>query len=197
MTNKEENKQPDIDSQAMENEEPIVDAQNCEEELEVVDAAPDEPTQEDKIAELEKALEDEKKAYLFLSADFDNFRKRTRTEIQEIIKNAGKKVFQGLLPILDDFERGIKAVSAEDENAQSVKDGMVLIYNKLVKFLEQNGVKEFDPEDVEFDADKHEAISMLPAPDDSLKGKILDTVQKGYMINDKVLRYAKVVVAQK
>lgn len=197
MTNKEENKQPDIDSQAMENEEPIVDAQNCEEELEVVDAAPDEPTQEDKIAELEKALEDEKKAYLFLSADFDNFRKRTRAEIQEIIKNAGEKVFQGLLPILDDFERGIKAVSAEDENAQSVKDGMVLIYNKLVKFLEQNGVKEFDPEDAEFDADKHEAISMLPAPDDSLKGKILDTVQKGYMINDKVLRYAKVVVAQK
>ena len=130
-------------------------------------------------------------------ADFDNFRKRTRNEISEIIKNAGEKIFRDLLPIIDDFERGIKATSSDDENSQAVKDGMVLIYNKLIKFLEQNGVKEFNPEENEFDADKHEAISMIPAPSEDLKGKILDTVQKGYMINDKVLRYAKVVVAQK
>ena len=182
--------------QSIENENIIVDANTNDEELEVIEPSIEEISNEDKIAELEHKLEDEKKSYLLLMADFDNFRKRTRNEISEIIKNAGEKIFQGLLPIIDDFERGIKATS-DDENSQSVKDGMILIYNKLIKFLEQNGVKEFDPEDTEFDVDKHEAISMVPVPDENMKGKIIDTVQKGYMINDKVLRYAKVVVAQK
>ncbi len=181
----------------IENEEIITEPQAGDEELEVLEPAIEEISEESRIAELEKKLEEEKKSYLLLMADFDNFRKRTRNEISEIIKNAGEKIFRDLLPIIDDFERGIKATSSDDENSQAVKDGMVLIYNKLIKFLEQNGVKEFNPEENEFDADKHEAISMIPAPSEDLKGKILDTVQKGYMINDKVLRYAKVVVAQK
>lgn len=181
----------------IENEEIITEPQAGDEELEVLEPAIEEISEESRIAELEKKLEEEKKSYLLLMADFDNFRKRTRNEISEIIKNAGEKIFRDLLPIIDDFERGIKATSCDDENSQAVKDGMVLIYNKLIKFLEQNGVKEFNPEENEFDADKHEAISMIPAPSEDLKGKILDTVQKGYMINDKVLRYAKVVVAQK
>lgn len=181
----------------IENEEIITEPQDGDEELEVLEPAIEEISEESRIAELEKKLEEEKKSYLLLMADFDNFRKRTRNEISEIIKNAGEKIFRDLLPIIDDFERGIKATSSDDENSQAVKDGMVLIYNKLIKFLEQNGVKEFNPEENEFDADKHEAISMIPAPSEDLKGKILDTVQKGYMINDKVLRYAKVVVAQK
>ena len=128
-------------------------------------------------------------------AEFDNFRKRTLKEKSEIIKNAGENVLKGLLPVMDDFERGIKAAESSEDSA-SIKEGMLLIYNKLKKYLSQNGVKEFDPSDDTFDADRHEAISVVPVPDESKKGKILDTVEKGYMINDKVLRHAKVVVGQ-
>lgn len=144
---------------------------------------------------LKAYLEKEKKEYLFLMAEFDNFRKRTLKEKSELIKNAGESAFKGLLPIVDDFERALKATENSDD-ASSVREGMELIYKKLKKYMEQNGVKEMDPEDREFDADKHEAISAVPVPDESLKGKILDTVAKGYTINDKVLRHAKVVVGQ-
>lgn len=150
---------------------------------------------EQKVADLEKQLEKEKKEYLFLMAEFDNFRKRTLKEKSDIIKNAGENVLKGLLPIMDDFERGIKAAENSPE-ADSVKEGINLIYNKLKKYLNQNGVKEMDPADDTFDTEKHEAISVVPVPDEDKKGKILDTVEKGYTINDKVLRHAKVVVGQ-
>lgn len=142
-----------------------------------------------------EAVAKEKKEYLFLMAEFDNFRKRTLKEKSEIIKNAGEQVLKGLLPIIDDFERGLKATE-ESDDAVSVREGMELIYNKFVKYLEQNGVKAIDVEDKDFDTEKHEAISAVPVADESLKGKILDTVQKGYTINGKVLRHAKVVVGQ-
>ena len=148
-----------------------------------------------RIVELEEEVAKEKKEYMFLMAEFDNFRKRTIKEKSEIIRNAGEQVFKGLLPILDDFERGIHA-SKDDDNAKNVREGFVLIYNKLKKYLEQNGVKEMDPEDRDFDTEKHEAISVVPMSDEEQKGKIIDTVVKGYMINDKVLRHAKVVVGQ-
>ena len=147
------------------------------------------------IADLQQQLEKEKKEYLFLMAEFDNFRKRTLKEKSEIIKNAGENVLKGLLPIMDDFERGIKAAENSPE-ADSVKEGVKLIYNKLQKYLNQNGVKEIDPAEDTFDTEKHEAISVVPVPDEDKKGKILDTVEKGYTINDKVLRHAKVVVGQ-
>ncbi|MCH5227334.1 MAG: nucleotide exchange factor GrpE [Muribaculaceae bacterium] len=150
---------------------------------------------EKKVSELQAALDKEKKEYLFLMAEFDNFRKRTLKEKSEIIKNAGENVLKGLLPIMDDFERGIKAAENSPE-ADSVKEGVNLIYNKLKKYLNQNGVKEIDPTDDTFDTEKHEAISAVPVPDEDKKGKILDTVEKGYTINDKVLRHAKVVVGQ-
>ena len=150
---------------------------------------------EKQVAELQSQLEKEKKEYLFLMAEFDNFRKRTLKEKSEIIRNAGENVLKGLLPIMDDFERGIKAAESSPE-AESVKEGVNLIYNKLKKYLEQNGVKEIDPQDDTFDTEKHEAISVVPVPDEEKKGKILDTVEKGYTINDKVLRHAKVVVGQ-
>ena len=150
---------------------------------------------EKKVADLQQQLEKEKKEYLFLMAEFDNFRKRTLKEKSEIIKNAGENVLKGLLPIMDDFERGIKAAENSPE-ADSVKEGVKLIYNKLQKYLNQNGVKEMDPEDDTFDTEKHDAISVVPVPDEDKKGKILDTVEKGYTINDKVLRHAKVVVGQ-
>lgn len=150
---------------------------------------------EKRVKELEEQVEKEKKEYLFLMAEFDNFRKRTLKEKSEIIKNAGENVLKGLLPIMDDFERGIKAAENSPEG-ESVKEGVKLIYNKLQKFLNQNGVKEIDPADDVFDTEKHEAISVVPVPDEEKKGKILDTVEKGYTINDKVLRHAKVVVGQ-
>ncbi|MDE6559183.1 MAG: nucleotide exchange factor GrpE [Muribaculaceae bacterium] len=151
--------------------------------------------EKDEVEELKKQLAKEKKEYLFLMAEFDNFRKRTLKEKSEIIRNAGENVLKGLLPIVDDFERGLKAAASAD-SVQVVDEGMQLIYNKLVKYLNANGVKEFDPADDVYDADKHEAISVVPVPDEAQKGKILDTVEKGYMINDKVLRHAKVVVGQ-
>lgn len=158
-------------------------------------AAAEAEESQDEVAKLEEELAKEKKEYLFLMAEFDNFRKRTLKEKSEIIRNAGENVLKGLLPIVDDFERGLKAADSA-EQASDVKEGMRLIYNKLVKYLAQNGVKEFDPADKDFDAERHEAISVVPVPDESQKGKILDTVEKGYMINDKVLRHAKVVVGQ-
>lgn len=147
------------------------------------------------IEALKEQLEKEKKEYLFLMAEFDNFRKRTMKEKSDIIKNAGEKVFKGLLPVVDDMERGLKA-SENATDVASVREGLELICSKLKKYMEQNGVKEFDKEDDVFDADRHEAISAVPVPDEKLKGHILDTIEKGYTINDKVLRHAKVVVGQ-
>lgn len=150
---------------------------------------------EDEVAKLKEEVAKEKKEYLFLMAEFDNFRKRTLKEKTELIRNGAESAFKGLLPIVDDFERALKASEGSDD-AASLREGMELIYKKLKKFMEQNGVKEMDPEDKTFDSDKHEAISVVPVPDEEMKGKILDTVEKGYTINDKVLRHAKVVVGQ-
>ena len=147
------------------------------------------------LAEEKEKIEKEKKEYMFLMAEFDNFRKRTLKEKSEIIKNASENVLKGLLPIVDDFERGLDAIK-ESEGAEAIKEGMVLIYNKLVKFLEQNQVKAIDSTGKAFDPELHEAIAMVPTEDEELKGKVIDTPTKGYTINDKVLRYAKVAVGQ-
>ena len=172
-------------------------AEEVEEGAKVENAeAEDELTMlEKKVVDLEGQLEKEKKEYLFLMAEFDNFRKRTLREKSELIQNGGEKVLKGILPIMDDFERAIKASETSNDSA-AMKEGMNLIYQKLQKFLQQNGVKEMDPADDTFDTEKHEAISVVPVPDENKKGKILDTVEKRYTINDKVLRHAKVVVAQ-
>lgn len=147
------------------------------------------------LNDTKEQLEKEKKEYLFLMAEFDNFRKRTLKEKSEIIKNGAESAMKGLLPIIDDFERGLAAVN-ESSDAEAVKEGMTLIYNKFVKYLEQNGVKVIPTDGVDFDTEYHEAIAMVPATDDSQKGKIIDTVSKGYTLNGKVIRHAKVAVAQ-
>lgn len=152
-------------------------------------------TLENQLVELQAQVDKEKKEYLFLAAEFDNYRKRTLKEKAEIIKNGGENVLKGLLPIVDDFERGLKAAESS-EDAKSVLEGMTLIYNKLVKYLESMGVKEMASTGEVFNSDIHEAIAQVPAPSEDMKGKVLDTVQKGYMLNDKVLRHAKVAVAQ-
>ncbi len=143
----------------------------------------------------EEEVAKEKKEYMFLMAEFDNFRKRTLRERSELIKNASEKALQGILPIVDDFERGLDAIK-DSSDAEAVKEGMALIYNKLVKYLGDNGVKAMESTGAEFDPDLHEAVAMVPADADTTAGKVKDTVQKGYTLNDKVLRHAKVVVAQ-
>lgn len=154
-----------------------------------------EETPEERIKTLESKLEQEKKEYVFLMAEFDNFRKRTIRERAEIIKNATEKAMGDILPIVDDFERAIQANSTTDD-VNSVREGVELIYNKFIKYLESYGVKEMSSTGKDFDADIYEAVTTFPAPSEDLKGKVIDTVQKGYSINDKVLRHAKVVVGQ-
>lgn len=146
------------------------------------------------IEQLKADLEKEKKEYLFLMADFDNFRKRTLKEKSELIRNGAESAMKGLLPIVDDFERGLQAIT-ETEGAEAVKEGMTLIYNKFVKYLEQNGVKAMDSTGTDFNDELHEAVALVPGPEDQ-KGKVIDTLQKGYTLNDKVLRHAKVAVGQ-
>lgn len=148
--------------------------------------------------ELEKAqetIEEQKDKYLRLSAEFDNYRKRTMKEKAELILNGGEKSLSSILPVVDDFERAIKTMeTATDVNA--VKEGVELIYNKFMAVLAQNGVKVIETKDQPLDTDFHEAIAVIPAPEGAQKGKILDCVQTGYTLNDKVLRHAKVVVGE-
>ncbi len=154
-------------------------------------ATPDDP--EKKIADLEAQVEHEKKEYLFLMADFENFRKRTLKEKADLIKNGAESAMRDLLPVVDDLERAIDAIN-KGGDLDSLKEGVDLIYNKFVKYLESQHVKAIDSTGKDFDTDVHEAVTMFPAPDPSMKGKVIDTTIKGYMINDKVLRHAKVVV---
>lgn len=146
------------------------------------------------LAETQEALEKEKKEYLFLMAEFDNFRKRTLREKSEILRNGAESAMKGLLPIVDDFERGLDAIKDTD-NAEAVKEGMVLIYNKFIKYLEQNGVKAMESTGADFNDELHEAVALVPGAPEQ-KNKVIDTLQKGYMLNDKVLRHAKVAVGQ-
>ena len=154
---------------------------------------------EEKLAqELEKAqhmLEEQKDKYLRLSAEFDNYRKRTMKEKAELILNGAEKSISSILPIVDDFERALKNIETATDVA-AVKEGVELIYNKFMKVLEQNGVKVIETQEKELDTDFHEAIAVIPAPTENLKGKILDCVQTGYTLNDKVIRHAKVVVGE-
>ena len=167
-----------------------VESQNAEEEQPAKEETP-----EDKKAALQAELEKSQKEYLFLMAEFDNYRKRTVKEKAELIKNGGEKAMLGLLPVIDDFERAIDAID-KSSDVEGLKEGVDLIYNKFMKYLESQQVKPMESTGTDFDADIYEAVTTFPAPDESMKGKVIDTVQKGYTINEKVLRHAKVVVGQ-
>ena len=145
------------------------------------------------IAQLNEQLEHEKKEYLFLMADFENYRKRVLKEKADLIKNGAESAMRDLLPVVDDFERALDAINKGGDN-DGLKEGVNLIYSKFVKYLESQHVTAIDSTGKDFDTDVHEAVTMFPAPDPSMKGKVIDTTIKGYMINDKVLRHAKVVV---
>ncbi len=159
----------------------------------------EEPTAEEalqkQLDETKQQLEKAQKEYMFLLAEFDNFRKRTLKEKQDLIKNASEGAMKDLLPVIDDFERAIQA-SEKSDDVDSIKEGVNLIYNKFVKYLEKNGVKAIDSTDADFDTEYHEAVTTFPTDDESKKGKVIDTVAKGYTMNDKVIRHSKVVVGQ-
>ncbi len=133
--------------------------------------------------------------YLRQVAEFDNYRKRTMKEKAELIKNGGERVMESLLPVLDDFERAL-ANMGKDESAKDILTGIELIHNKFIGILKQNGLQKIETENADFNTDYHEAIAMVPAPTPELKGKVIDCVQTGYMLNDKVLRHAKVAVGE-
>lgn len=151
---------------------------------------------EAEILKLNQELEEEKKKYLYLYAEFDNYRKRTVKDKSELIKNGTASFLKGLMPIVDDFERALSAMRQQEGSDEYLK-GVELIYNNLMKYLQQNGVKEFGAKGEEFNPDIHEAIAVVPVTDDSQKNKIIDTIQKGYTVNDKMIRPAKVAVGQK
>lgn len=183
-----ENKEPQVE-ETLNEEQDVPTNENETVENEIIEETLSE------VEQLQQQLDASKKEYMFLMAEFDNFRKRTIKEKADIIRNAAEKAMNDILPIVDDFERGLAAM-AESNDAKAVKEGMELIYNKFVKYLEQNGVKAIDSTGADFDTELHEAIAMVPAMEDSQKGKVIDTVMKGYTINDKVMRHAKVAVAQ-
>lgn len=145
------------------------------------------------VQQNEEELKEEKKKYLFLMADFDNFRKRTVKEKGELIKTGSENILKALLPVVDDFERGLEAMKNSDD-IDAIRQGMELVYNKFQKFFEQNGVKVMETDGVAFDPDQHEALTTIPVEEEEKKNKIVDTLTKGYTLNGKVIRHAKVVV---
>lgn len=150
---------------------------------------------EKELKEAQAQIEDQRDKYLRLSAEFDNYRKRTVKEKAELILNGGEKSIKSILPVIDDMERALTTMeTATDVNA--VKEGVELIYNKFLSILSQDGVKVIETKDRPLDTDYHEAIAVIPAPTEEQKGKILDCVQTGYTLNGKVIRHAKVVVGE-
>ena len=147
------------------------------------------------LEEARKTVEELKDKYLRLSAEFDNFRKRTMKEKAELIKNGGEKAINAILPVLDDLERALQNMQKTDD-VKAVYDGIGLIYQKFLKNLHQEGLEKMEPVGKDFDTDYHEAIALVPAQSEEQKGKVLDCVQTGYKLNEKVIRHAKVVVAQ-
>jgi molecular chaperone GrpE len=133
--------------------------------------------------------------YLRLSAEFDNFRKRTMKERMDLIKSAGEDILLNILPVVDDFERAMKSMEGAKE-VDAVRQGVDLIYNKFIEFLRSRGVKEIEAVESEFNTDLHDAVTNIPVQEEEKKGKVVDVIEKGYVLNEKVIRFAKVVVGE-
>ena len=197
-----EKNQP-TEEEVLKNEEVVEETaqteENQQEEVAQEEAPATEQTVEEQLAnmleEAQQMVREEKDKYLRLSAEFDNYRKRTLKEKAELIKNGGEKTLTAILPVLDDFERALKNMETSEET-KAMKEGVELIFSKFQKILGQEGLQKIETEGQAFDTDFHEAIALIPAPAEELKGKILDCVQTGYMLNEKVIRHAKVAVAQ-
>ena len=192
-------KNPSIEEEVLNNEETVEETPVCEEDNKQEEQAEVELSVEEQLMkeldEKQKEVDELKDKHLRLSAEFDNYRKRTLKEKAELIKNGAEKTLTAILPILDDFERALKNLEVSEET-KAMYEGVELIFNKFNKVLNQEGLHMIETKDKEFDTDFCEAIALVPAPSEEMKGKILDCVQTGYMLNDKVIRHAKVVVAQ-
>lgn len=177
--------------------------EEIQEELEQVNEARDQHDEDENVENTDAEISETEKLkaevatlndkYIRLYAEFDNFKRRTTKERIELLQTAGKDVIVSLLTVLDDFERAAKAMENATE-VKPVKEGVELVHHKLKSLLQQKGLKEMESKGKPFDAEIHEAITNIPAPSDDLKGKVIDEVEKGYYLNDKVIRFAKVVV---
>lgn len=162
------------------------------------EATEQEETQEEELSDIEKKdieIKELNDKFLRLYSEFDNFRRRTQKEKLELYKTAGEDIFKSLLPVMDDFERAQKSME-ESKDYEGLKTGVDLIYNKFLTVFKTNGVEPMDAQGKEFDSEIHEAVTQIPAPSKDLKGKNVDVVEKGYILKDKVIRYAKVVVGK-
>ena len=190
MSTKEQNKKgPEKDQNLGEKE---IDQKEVEQEVATEEAAA-EATEMDEVEKLNDEIQKEKDNFLRLFAEFENYKKRTSRERIELFSTANRELMLALLPVLDDFERGLSEIEKSSEGA--LLEGMKLIYNKFKSTLTQKGLKEVEVKSGDvFDAEIHEAISQIPAPDKKLKGKIIDVVEKGYKLGDTIIRYPKVVM---
>jgi len=190
----EETVEKNVEQPATEEEQPVEGEAQQEAEEPEKELTPEEKLQAE-VEKLQAEQEEMKDKYLRLSAEFDNYRKRTMKEKAELILNGGEKAFKAILPVIDDMERAL-ATMQKATDVDAVKEGVDLIYNKFIQILGQNGVHAIDTKEKELDTDFHDAIAIIDAPSEELKGKILDCVETGYTLNDKVIRHAKVVVGK-
>ena len=190
----EETAEKNMEQPAAEEEQPVEGEAQQEAEEPEKELTPEEKLQAE-VEKLQAEQEEMKDKYLRLSAEFDNYRKRTMKEKAELILNGGEKAFKAILPVIDDMERAL-ATMQKATDVDAVKEGVDLIYNKFIQILGQNGVHAIDTKEKELDTDFHDAIAIIDAPSEELKGKILDCVETGYTLNDKVIRHAKVMVGK-
>lgn len=188
-----------MNTNEMENNE-LHEEVNPENLVEIQEELSDETSvEEDKLAADIAAIQDKNRElndqYLRLMADYDNYRKRTMREKSELIKSGGESTLTNLLPVVDDFDRALATIE-KAEDLDAVKEGINLIYTKFIAFLKQNNVMEIETFEQPFDTDIHDAITTIPAPNEELKGRVIDCVQKGYKLNEKVIRFSKVVVGE-
>lgn len=167
-------------------QEEVAQPEASEEQAETAEAV-------DPLEAAQAEIEELKKQMLYKQAEFDNYRKRTLKEKADLLLSGGEKTIKEILPVIDDFER---ALADKSDDPAAIREGMQLIYNKFMKTLEAQGVKKIDTENADFDVDYHESIALVPGMGEDKKGKVIDCVQAGYMLNDKVIRFAKVAVGQ-
>ena len=167
-----------LNDEATQNEEPI-----------------QEESEESRVEELEARIADLEDKNLRMMAEFDNYRRRTNKEKLELMSTAGERIFKEMLPLVDDFERALEAISHQPSDVSQLNEGVKLIYQKFLSFLDKEGVHAIETEDVDFNTDEHEAVTTFAAGEDK-KGKVIDCTQKGYKLGDKVIRFAKVVVGE-
>ena len=181
------------------NENPVEETDKEAEENAAEEATADkqeeEAEEQDPLEKAQKEIEELKNQLLYKVAEFDNYRKRTLKERAELILNGGEKFITAILPIIDDMERAIES-GAKTDDPEVLREGMELIHQKFIKVLEAQGVSKIDTENADFDTDVHEAVAMVPGMGNDKKGKVIDCLQKGYKLNDKVIRHAKVAVGQ-